>query len=57
MSKHLERPPITPIRKQVMFLYFPLQDQISVYFVNDKLKNLTGVPGVFVAALLSAALR
>ncbi|XP_018024215.1 sodium-coupled monocarboxylate transporter 2 [Hyalella azteca] len=32
------------------------KDQISVYFVNDKLKNLTGVPGVFVAALLSAAL-
>ncbi|KAF2354964.1 Sodium/solute symporter [Trinorchestia longiramus] len=32
------------------------KDQISVYFVNDKLKRFTGIPGIFVAALLSAAL-
>ncbi|XP_018024217.1 sodium-coupled monocarboxylate transporter 2 [Hyalella azteca] len=32
------------------------KDQISVYFVNDKLKDFIGIPGIFVATLLSAAL-
>lgn len=32
------------------------KDQISVYYVSDKLNHLVGVPGIFVATLLSAAL-
>uniref|UniRef100_A0A6A7G1E6 Sodium-coupled monocarboxylate transporter 1-like n=2 Tax=Hirondellea gigas TaxID=1518452 RepID=A0A6A7G1E6_9CRUS len=32
------------------------KDQIAVYFVKDKLSHLPGVPGIFVATLLSAAL-